>query len=63
MDNNKSLIVFVPIGVPGMGKSTFVNYFKEVVEKNEDSSFEIVSSDDLRKKTIDDLKAKQPQLT
>lgn len=50
----RSLFVIIPISIPGMGKSTFVGIFKQIVESSGDSLF-IVSSDDIRKSLMDKL--------
>jgi len=52
-NTKKKLIVFIPIGIPGMGKSTFVNIIQPILELNE-YEFKVVSSDDFRDTIINE---------
>jgi len=49
----KKLLIFIPLGIPGMGKSTFMQIIKPILELNK-YEFKVVSSDDLRDNVIQD---------
>lgn len=34
-NNKKKLLVFIPLGIPGMGKSTFVDIVKPILGAND----------------------------
>ncbi|KAL4471704.1 hypothetical protein ABPG74_008597 [Tetrahymena malaccensis] len=59
--NQRNLFVIIPISIPGMGKSTFVKYFSEVVKENKDEIF-VISSDNIRRDLMDNLKKNKPFL-
>ena len=51
------MIAIIPFGIPGSGKSTFLNSLKQVCTKLS-WSIASVSSDDIRKEAIDKLTSK-----
>lgn len=53
-NTKKSLTIIVPIGIPGMGKTTYLKVLKNVVENKFMGSLEVVSSDKIRKECMDD---------
>ncbi len=57
------MIVFVPISIPGMGKTFYLDYFNKLIKKDSSFEFKIFSSDEIRKELMDDLKKKKPKLT
>lgn len=50
-NNKKKLYIFIPLGIPGMGKSTFVQIIQPILEMNK-FEFNVVSSDELRDQVI-----------
>lgn len=52
--SKKSLHIIVPIGMPGMGKTTYLKVLKNVVENKFSASLEVISSDKIRKECMDD---------
>lgn len=55
----KTIIVIMPVGIPGMGKSTFVDtQLKPYLESISDVKFVTFSSDAIRKDIIDDTMAR-----
>ncbi len=54
-EKQRFVVVYVPIGIPGMGKSTMLSAFERVVKDNKDTLV-IISSDDIRKNCMDKLK-------
>lgn len=54
VDNTKKkLLVFIPLGIPGMGKSTFVDIIQPILGANH-YDFKVISSDELRDKVINE---------
>lgn len=45
------LIVLIPVGIPGMGKSTIIQILSKLIEKN-NFNLHILSSDEIRSKMI-----------
>lgn len=58
----KKIFAIVPIGIPGMGKSFQIKVIEEVISSM-NGRMEIVSSDVTRQKCMENLAAKQPELT
>ncbi|KRX03494.1 hypothetical protein PPERSA_02873 [Pseudocohnilembus persalinus] len=59
----KKLYFFIPISVPGMGKTTLCDILRQNIEKvDKDSSLLVISSDLIRKQLIDNKKQKKPFL-
>lgn len=55
----KTIIVIMPVGIPGMGKSTFVeSQLKPYLESISDVKFVSFSSDAIRKDIIEDTMAR-----
>lgn len=59
---NKRILVIVPMGLPGLGKSTLVKSIQSFCEQN-GLGFLMVSSDETRKQKIDELISKNKKLT
>lgn len=62
--NLKVILAIVPMGVPGMGKSTFFRQLTEYVQAELANQIGVVtiSSDDIRKQCMDEIKARSPGL-
>lgn len=61
--NNKKILIFLPISVPGSGKSFLMNIVKNQLKETMDNDLHVISSDVLRKKMMDELSEKEPNLS
>jgi len=52
--DKKSLTIIVPIGMPGMGKTTYLKVLKNVIENKFSGSLDVISSDKIRKECMDE---------
>ena len=48
--HNINLIIFIPLGIPAMGKTTYIKIMQKVTERMVDCSFKVISSEQARKK-------------
>ena len=55
----KNVLIIIPLGIPAMGKTTFLNTFKKVLEEY-DCEINILSSDVIRKEVMESLAVKHP---
>jgi len=55
------ILVFIPIGIPGMGKTTFLNLLKKLLEEK-GCAITIISSDDIRKVHTDEIMSRNPKM-
>ena len=53
----------MPVSIPGMGKTFYLNTFYQEIKKNPKFDFKIISSDDIRKELMNDLRLKKPKLS
>jgi len=62
VDYKKTIIVLLPLGIPGMGKTTFINsHLKSVLGKLKTRfTMETISSDEIKKSLIDDYLHSHP---
>ena len=58
----KKLVIFLPISVPGSGKSFLMGHFKSYIKSQSNAELHVISSDTLRKQLMDDLLSKDPSL-
>jgi len=61
-DFRKKIIVFIPIGIPGMGKTKHIKMLTELFEQK-DMSMTTISSDQIRKRIMDKKKEENPGIT
>jgi len=57
----KNILVFIPIGLPAMGKTSYIKHFSEII-KEKGFGFHVLCSDEIRKKIMDALRAKHPSI-
>jgi len=60
---NKKIVIFLPISVPGSGKSFLMGHFKSQLKEKHNADLQVISSDVLRKQLMDELASKEPSLT
>eukprot|EP00331_Platyophrya_macrostoma_P006590 CAMPEP_0176420686 /NCGR_PEP_ID=MMETSP0127-20121128/8744_1 /TAXON_ID=938130 /ORGANISM="Platyophrya macrostoma, Strain WH" /LENGTH=668 /DNA_ID=CAMNT_0017801309 /DNA_START=1 /DNA_END=2007 /DNA_ORIENTATION=- len=58
----QTVYIIIPMGIPGMGKSTFVNTFKELLKKY-DACLDIISSDETRAECMQNLAKQKKNLS
>jgi len=56
------ILVFIPIGIPGMGKTTFLSILKKLLEEK-GCAITIISSDIIRKRHMDAVLKGEPSIT
>ena len=62
MLKKRQVFVIIPVGLPGMGKTTFINsQMKDFFNQTDSCKFLSISSDSIRKQTIDDYLEKNPK--
>ena len=61
--SDKFLVVFVPLSVPGTGKSFFNYHLKQkLLAQHPDAEFTVISTDQIRKELMENLKLRKPFL-
>lgn len=60
---NKRIVVFLPISVPGSGKSYLMSHFKAQLKEKYNGELHVISSDVLRKNLMDAALAREPTLS
>jgi len=60
--SKSQILVFIPIGIPGMGKTTFLNILKKLLEEK-GCAISIISSDVIRKNLIEETLQKEPHIS
>lgn len=60
---NKKIVIFLPISVPGSGKSFLMSHFKAQLKEKHNGELHVISSDVLRKNLMDEVSAKEPNLS
>ena len=58
-NGKRKLLIMIPLGIPAMGKTTFIKTLKEVLTLK-GGSISVVSSDVVRKEIIDNLRSLHP---
>lgn len=58
----KKIVIFLPISIPGSGKSFLMNHFKAQLNDQHKGKLHVISSDVLRKQLMDELSSKEPSL-
>jgi hypothetical protein len=56
-NSKNNLIILLPLGIPGMGKSTMLKQIK-IVSEERNCSFRVLSNDETRRKLMDELQKK-----
>jgi hypothetical protein len=56
-NSKNNLIILLPVGIPGMGKSTMLKQIK-IVSEERNCSFRVLSNDETRRKLMDELQKK-----
>lgn len=59
---SKQVLAFIPIGIPGMGKTTFLTLLKQLLEEK-GCAITIISSDKIRKKHLEEAMERTPDMT
>lgn len=59
--HKNKVIVLIPIGIPGMGKSSFIQQTLESLQTEKHLALNVVSSDKIRKETIDAFLHSHPE--
>jgi len=57
----KNILVMIPIGLPAMGKTSYIKHFSEII-KEKGFGFHVLCSDEIRKKIMDAVQAKDPKI-
>ena len=60
--DTKKIVIFLPISVPGSGKSFLMSHFKVLLQEKHQSELYVISSDVLRKQLMDELSSKDPSI-
>ena len=59
---SKNIVIFLPISVPGSGKSFLMTHFQTQLKERHNADLHVISSDGLRKQLMDELAIKEPSI-